>query len=110
MAGRILTTGSQVQCPHGGQALLTTTNVRVKAASGEALLESDIHTVSGCPFTIGQKLSPCVRIEWEAGATRLAVEGTAVLLETSVGTCYSPENAPQGAALVVQAEPKVSAR
>lgn len=109
MGARILTTGSQVQCPHGGQATLTTANVRVRAASGEALLETDIHTVSGCPFTIGNTPSPCVRIEWEAAATKLAVGGTPVLLETSVGTCYSGANAPQGVALVVQPEPKVSA-
>jgi len=50
-----------------------------------------------------------VRIEWAAGATRLTVNGTKVLLESSVGTCYSPENAPQGVALVVSADTKVSA-
>ncbi len=110
MPGKILTTGSKVQCPHGGQATLITANVKVKAASGEALLETDVHPVTGCPFTIGTKPSPCLRIEWKAGASKLAVGGTAVLVESSVGTCYSPENAPQGVALVVKAEMKVSAQ
>lgn len=110
MPGRILTTGSTVQCPHGGTANLTTANQRASAASGEALLESDVHTVTGCPFTIGNKPSPCVRIEWKAGAQALQAGGTAVLLESSLGTCYSPENAPQGLALVVQPEAKVRAR
>ena len=110
MPGRILTTGSTVQCPHGGQATLITTNVRVNAASGQALLESDIHPVVGCPFTLGTKASPCVRIEWAAGAAQVTLGGTAVLVESSMGTCYSPENASQGVALVVDAEPKVSAQ
>jgi len=110
MPGRVLTTGSQVQCPHGGQATLTTANTATKPASGHALLESDVHPVAGCPFTIASKPSPCVRIEWSAAATKLAVNGTKVLLESSVGICYSPESAPQGVALVVSADMKVSAR
>lgn len=110
MPGRFLTTGSTVQCPHGGVATLLTANARVSASTGEALLESDVHTVAGCAFTIGTKPSPCVRIEWKAGATQVQVGGTPVLLESSLGTCYSPESAPQGLALVSQAEPKARAR
>jgi len=110
MPGRILTTGSTVQCPHGGMAQLTTADVKVSAASGKALLESDVHPVTGCAFTIGTKPSPCLRIEWSAGATSLQSGGTPILLESSLGTCYSPENAPQGLALVTQAESKVRAR
>jgi hypothetical protein len=110
MPGRILTVGSTVQCPHGGQAILTTANMRVSALSGNALLESDVHVVAGCPFCIGTSPSPCVRIEWMAGAAKLAVQGTPVLLESSTGTCYNPASAPQGVAIVVQAENKVSAQ
>jgi hypothetical protein len=110
MPGRVMTTGSQIKCPHGGSATLTTANAKAAAASGKALLASDVHTVAGCAFTIGPKASPCIRIQWSAGAVKLKVGGTPVLLESSVGTCYSPESAPQGVALVVQAEAKVSAR
>ena len=107
---RILTRGSQVLCPHGGSATLTTANAKVGAAGGKALVESDVHTVSGCAFMIGTKPSPCLQIRWSAGAVKLKAGGTAVLLESSAGTCYSPESAPQGMAMVVQAEPKVSAQ
>lgn len=107
MPGRVLTTGSTVMCPHGGSATLTTANARAKAASGQALLANDVHTVAGCAFTIGPKPSPCIRIQWSAGAVKLKAGGTQVLLESSVGTCYSPESAPQGVALVVAPEPKV---
>lgn len=110
MPGRVLTTGSQVQCPHGGTALLSTANARVRTASGLAMLQSDVHPVAGCAFTIGAKPSPCVRIEWAAGAAQVAVNGTKVLVDSSVGLCYSPESAPQGMALIVNAEPKAGAR
>jgi hypothetical protein len=110
MPGRVLTTGSQVKCPHGGSAILTTANAKVRAASGYVLLQSDVHPVAGCAFTIGTKPSPCIRIEWSAGAAQVSVGGQPPLVESSIGTCYSPESAPQGVALIVSAEPKVSAR
>jgi hypothetical protein len=110
MPGKVLTTGSQVQCPHGGSATLTTGNSKVGATSGKALLESDTHTVSGCSFMIGNKPSPCIKIEWSAGASKVKANGTAVLVKSSVGKCYSPENALQGTAIVAQADAKASAQ
>jgi hypothetical protein len=110
MPGRVLTTGSQVKCPHGGSATLTTPNAKAGAGGGRLLLVSDVHTIAGCAFTIGPKASPCMRIQWSAGAVKLKAGGTQVLLESSVGTCYSPDSAPQGVALVVQPEAKVSAQ
>ena len=110
MPGKVLTTGSQVMCPHGGNATLSTANAKASAASGKALLATDEHTVAGCAFMIGTKPSPCLQIKWSAGASKLTAGGTAVLLESSSGTCYSPENAPQGSALIVMAEQKVSAQ
>jgi hypothetical protein len=110
MPGRVLTTGSQIKCPHGGSAILFTANARVRGSSGYVLLETDVHPVVGCAFTIGTKPSPCVRIEWKAGATQVSVDHRPALVESSIGTCYSPESAPQGLAVIVSAEPKVSAR
>ncbi len=111
MPGRILTTASTIMCPHGGQATLTTSNTSVLADSAPVLLESDIHTVAGCPFTLpGPKPSPCVRIEWSAGASSVTVDGTPVLIESSMGRCISPEGAPQGLAVIVNTQVKGSAR
>jgi hypothetical protein len=109
MPGQVLTTASTIMCPHGGSAILTTSNSRVMAGSAPALLESDIHTVAGCPFVIGLKPSPCVRIQWQAGAAR-AQAGSPILTQSSIGICYSPEGAPQGVAIVVNTQPKVSAQ
>jgi hypothetical protein len=110
MPGKVLTTGGTVQCPHGGQATLNTANTKVSTMAGKVLLESDIHTVAGCPFMIGNKPSPCLRIEWKAGATKAKANQTGVLVESSMGLCYSPEGAPQGPATVVMADQKASAQ
>ena len=111
MPGTILTTASQIQCPHGGQAILTTANTKGFAENMPALLESDIHTVAGCPFTLpGPKYSPCIRIEWSGGATRVKASGTPVLVKSSVGRCISAEGATQGTAIIVSTQMKASAQ
>jgi hypothetical protein len=110
MPGKVLTTASTVQCPHGGQASLSTANAKASTTAGKILLESDIHTVAGCAFMIGTKPSPCLRIEWKAGASKVKANSTGVLVESSVGLCYSPEGAPQGPATIVMADQKVSAQ
>jgi len=105
----LLTTASSVMCPHGGQAVLMTSNARVTAGGAPVLLESDIHIIAGCPFTIGPKYSPCVRIEWSAGAAMSTIDGVKPLTQSSVGRCIGVEGAPQGLAMVVQTQLKASA-
>jgi hypothetical protein len=103
-----LTTASQVMCPHGGHVTLTSINTTVKAWGAPVLLESDQHVVAGCAFTIGPKPSPCVRVQWSVGSTKTAA-GAKPLTEASVGTCYGPEGAPQGLAIVISTQPTVRA-
>lgn len=109
MPGNILTTASNIMCPHGGRAMLTTSNTKSSALAALALLETDVHPVMGCPFTIGLKYSPCVRIEWSAGASQVTVNGTPVLVMSSVGKCINAEGAIQGVA-IKSTQMKVSAR
>src|SRR5207247_11113749 len=99
MPGNLLTTGTTVQCPHGGSTLLITSNTSVLGPDGLVLLQSDVHVVVGCPFTVGTVYSPCVRIEWQAPATATSANGVSPLVETSVGICYGATGAPQGTAL-----------
>lgn len=114
MPGNILNVSSTVMCMHGGSAILTTANTKVMADNVPALLESDVHSVAGCPFQIpvgpGTKPSPCIRIEWSAGSTQLQVNGVGVLLKSSIGKCYSPEGAMQGMANIANTQVKVSAK
>lgn len=101
MIGEMLTTKSTITCPHGGRAVLTTTNTKVLSRGTPALVEADIHIVVGCPFTIGTKYSPCTRIEWKAGHSDTMADNTPVLSQQSMGKCINPEGAPQGIATIV---------
>jgi hypothetical protein len=85
-------------------------NAKVKIESAPALLESDVHAVAGCPFTLpGPKPSPCVRIEWTAGAAMCKVDNTRVLVQTSVGRCISAEGLTQGLAIISPMQTKAQA-
>ena len=104
-----LTTNSTILCTHGGKANLLTANTKVFAARSPVLLESDIHPVIGCPFTLPNgKPSPCIRIEWSAGSIKTTANSTAPILKNSIGKCYSAENLIQGVATIVNAQIKAS--
>ena len=109
MPGTALTTTSSVQCPHGGRAILTTKNATSNAGTS-MLLESDIHPVVGCTFFIGPNYSPCVTIEWSAGASALSVGGTKVLVKSSIGQCKAGAGAVQGVAIIASTQTPVSAQ
>ncbi len=109
MGVAILDMGCTIQCPHGGKASVVTTNTTVKVGGNFAILATDVTTVAGCPFTLpGPKPSPCVTVQWSGPAQMVKVNGTPVLLQTSVGLCKSPEGAPQGPAMVSGVQTKVT--
>jgi hypothetical protein len=108
MPGNHLTASSQIQCPHGGQAMLFTANAQALAAGSFVLLESDIHPIVGCPFAVGPKYSPCVRIEWSAGSSKTTINGTATLVQSSIGQCINAEGVIQGVAIVVNSQTQAS--
>ena len=104
-----LTIASTIMCPHGGQAILLTANARVSAVSAPILLQSDVHMVVGCPFTVGLKYQPCITIEWSAGSTKASINGVPTLTQSSIGLCKSAEQIPQGVAIIANTQPKVLA-
>jgi hypothetical protein len=104
MAVPICTTGSTITCPHGGRVVLTTSNAQMRIQGTPALLATDVHTVVGCPFTVGAKYSPCMTVRWAVGAQQAKVARTPVLLQTSVGICSSAEQASQGVAVISQTQ------
>ena len=100
----ILTTTSVILCPHGGTAQLFSSQADLTIDGAPALLLSDQHPVVGCPFTVGTKYQPCVLIRWLVGATINRVRGVPVLLQSSVGLCFSAEQIPQGPPTVVSVQ------
>jgi hypothetical protein len=109
VGAKILDTGCTIQCPHGGQATLTTANSEVKVGGNYALLATDMLTISGCTFTVppGTPM-PCLTIQWSAPATNVMVTEQPVLLDSSVGLCINATGAPQGTATVSGPQTKVS--
>lgn len=105
----IITIDNQIQCPHGGTAILTTTNESLTVDGSPALLETDIPTIAGCTFNVSGAPSPCVIIQWTSGAETLSVGGVGVVLETSVGLCSNAAGAPQGPAVISDSTPEVDA-
>ena len=90
--------------------MLTTANTQLKIDGAPALLDSDVHAVAGCPFTIPPgKPSPCVKIEWSLGAILCKSDRGGVLTQSSIGRCISAEGATQGLAIVVQTQMKIQA-
>jgi hypothetical protein len=108
MPGPLLTTASTIMCPHGGMAVLKTSNSSTSAGA-RVLLESDEHEVRGCPFTVPGQYRPCKSIKWSAGPHKVTVNGKKVLVRTSVGICRSEDKIVQGIAVIMQTQLKATA-
>lgn len=107
MGAAILQFGCTVQCPHGGMASVVTANTTSKVGGAFALLATDTFVIAGCPLVLGVVPHPCVTIQWTAPAQRVTVNGTAVLLESSIGLCQAADQAPQGTAIVSGVQSRV---
>jgi len=112
MASRLLTTQSQMQCPHGGTVSAVSTN-RVTAGA-TVLTVSDTFTIAGCPFQIpapsGTIPSPCVRVQWTVADLSVKASGAPTLSESSVGLCFSAQQVPQGTVIVVNTQANANSR
>jgi hypothetical protein len=102
-----LTTASSIMCPHGGQAILVTSNTQSSAGHMPMLLQSDQHMIAGCPFAVGPVYTPCMTIQWQAPAVQVTVNDVGVLTQSSVGLCLNAAGAPQGTAIVVNTQMQV---
>ncbi|MFC8681518.1 hypothetical protein ACFT30_08345 [Microbacterium ureisolvens] len=113
MPGYIVQVGAAIQCPHAAQATITPSNQRVKAGGMAVALVSDQTTVTGCPFQVpvgaGTKPQPCIKVMWQAPATRVKVSGQPVLLQSSTGSCLSAEQIPQGPPVIATTQFRVKA-
>src|SRR5688572_18939488 len=106
MPSPILTTTSTIMCPHGGSLSLSTSNTVSMIDGSPMLLVTDQHTISGCPFMVGTKPQPCIIARWMVGATKTNVNQIPVLLQNSVGLCFSAEQIPGGPPNIVSVQQK----
>jgi hypothetical protein len=87
MPGFLLHQGATVLCMHGGQAMPTAPNPRVKVMGQPVTVQPIPYTVAGCPFTTGGSPQPCVTAQWVTAAVRIKVMGQPVLLQDSQAIC-----------------------
>ena len=101
--GFLLHVGATVICSHGGQALPTAPNPRVKVSSQPIVTQSAPYTVAGCPFATPGGPLPCVTAQWVTAAVRVKADGMPVLLQESQAI-----TAPNGVPLnVLVTQPRV---
>lgn len=106
--GALLTTASTLQCPHGGQVQIMSSNTRATAGGNALVRASDTFTIAGCTFAPGGAAHPCVSVQWVSTALRGTVLGDALLTLDSVGLCLAADNAPQGTVLIQSTQPRAS--
>lgn len=111
MAAALLTTASQLKCPHGGTVSIVSTNTRTMAGAALALA-TDTFTIAGCPYQMpvgtGSVPHPCVKVEWTKTNEKTTVFGVSTLAEDSAGICLAADQAPQGPVSVVNTQAKAS--
>ncbi len=88
MPGFLLHQGATVLCMHGGQAMPTSPNPRVKVSGQMVVTQPAPYTVAGCPFTTpGSTPQPCVTAQWVTAAVRVKANGMPLLLQDSQAVC-----------------------
>lgn len=110
MPGSLLHVGAAALCPHGGRVSTLSTNTRVLVNGQPVATVNDTYLIAGCPFTVPGKPQPCIKVQWLAPAASVFVDHLPVILQTSAGLCQCAEQIPQGAPIVVAAQPRVIGR
>lgn len=97
--GFILHQGATVMCSHGGQAMPTVPNPRVKVGGQMVATQSTTYTVSGCPFSTPGGPLPCVTAQWVVAAMRVKAGGVPVVVQESTAVTV-PNGVPLNVAVV----------
>jgi hypothetical protein len=87
VSGFVLHAGATVMCAHGGQAMPTTPNPRVRVGGQPVVTQSEPYTVAGCAFVPPGGNGPCVTAQWGVAATRVRAGGKPVVLASSQSIC-----------------------
>lgn len=109
MPGPLYHVGNVAMCPHGGQVQDIPTTPRVLVSGMPVGVMGDVYPIVGCPFVIAGVPHPCILANWLVPAVRVLVMGRPAILQTSVGLCVAPDQAPQGPPVVAVNQPRVIA-
>lgn len=106
MAG-LLTTTSNMMCPHGGTVQVVSSNTKAKAAGNYILRSVDTFIIVGCSFNLIVP-HPCVQVQWVTKALKSKAVGDFILTSQSVGLCVAADQAVQGTVLINSTQSKVA--
>jgi hypothetical protein len=105
----LLTSASNLMCPHGGMVVAVPSSGRVTAGGAPLVLATDTFVVAGCAFAPVVP-HPCVLVQWQLPAQRSLSGSVATLTEASVGFCTAADGAMQGPVLVVATQPRATSQ
>jgi len=104
MPGFVLHQGAVVMCMHGGTAMATAAQPRVRVSGMPVSVTPLPWTVAGCPLA-SVPSPPCVTGQWLVGALRVRALGMPLVISTGTATCV-----PTGTGLIaVSQQPRVLA-
>lgn len=107
----LLNVSSQLQCPHGGQVQITSSNTKAKGGGDFLIRSSDTFIVSGCGFTLPPSTPhPCMKLQWLTTGLMAKADGDFVLTQDSTALCLAGDQAPQGSVLINSTQSKVSGK
>ncbi len=86
MPGFVLHQGAVVTCMHGGMALPTATQPRVKVSLMPVAVTPFPYTVAGCGLSAVPS-PPCVTALWQVGAVRVKSLGMPLVIVGGVASC-----------------------
>jgi hypothetical protein len=110
MPGPLYHQGNVTICPHGGQVNDIPTTPRVTVSFLPVAVLGDVCPIVGCAFVLPSGTPhPCVLTNFVTPALRVFILGRPALLQTSVGLCVAPDQAPQGPPGVLVNQPRVIA-
>jgi hypothetical protein len=107
MPGPLYHVGAVGICPHGGPINTISSNARVLVSGMPVATLADQSLIAGCVFNVAGAPQPCLRVQWLVPAARVLINGVPALLQTSVGLCLGPTQAPQGPAVITTNQPRV---
>ena len=110
MPGFLMHVGAVVMCPHGAPAQIIPAQPRVLVTGQPVATMTGQMLVTGCPFTVPPgKPQPCFRVQWLMPSVRVLVSGQPAMLAPGPSLCQSPDQIPNGPALVATVQPRVIA-
>ena len=104
MASAVMSSGTACTCLHGAVVTMGAGGGRALTSGREITTQADFCTVAGCPA-----VPPCVSVQWTTGASRVLLNGSPVVLHTSVGLALSAGQDVNGIVVVGAGDERVLA-